>query len=124
MARSHRMTPARRAALRKAQAASARKRRGRGKGKLASSNRRYDSFKSTTRNVLIAAAAVGGAAALGHAAYRSRSGKPKVAPAKQQTIRDAVSHAHRSARRRQAPGLQLASRYRGSRARYQGFYRL
>lgn len=39
MAKPHRMTPARRAALKKAQAASARKRRGKGKGKLAAANR-------------------------------------------------------------------------------------
>jgi len=36
---AHRMTPARRAALKKAQAASAKKRRGTGKGKLAKANR-------------------------------------------------------------------------------------
>ena len=36
---AYRMTPARRAALKRAQAASARKRRGRGKGKLAAANR-------------------------------------------------------------------------------------
>lgn len=40
MARAYRMTPARRAALKKAQAASARKRRGKGKGKLAAANRK------------------------------------------------------------------------------------
>jgi hypothetical protein len=39
MARAHRMTPKRRAALKKAQAASARKRRGKGRGKLAAANR-------------------------------------------------------------------------------------
>jgi hypothetical protein len=42
MARAHTLTPARRAALKKAQAASARKRRGKGKGKLASANRTID----------------------------------------------------------------------------------
>lgn len=40
---AHRMTPARKAALKKAQAASARKRRGKGKGKLAAANRKIGS---------------------------------------------------------------------------------
>lgn len=64
---AYRMTAARRAALRKAQAASARKRRGRGKGKLAAANRR------ATRNKRIALAAGGlaGAAALaGYGSYK------------------------------------------------------
>lgn len=43
--RPYTMTPARRAALKKAQAASARKRRGKGKGKLAAANRAADSRK-------------------------------------------------------------------------------
>ena len=60
---AYRMTPARRAALKKAQRASARKRRGKGKGKLARANRKATSYKRT-RNALIVAAAVGGAAAL------------------------------------------------------------
>lgn len=58
-----------RAALRKAQLASARKRRGKGKGKLARANRSVSRYKRT-RNLLIGAAAVGGAAALGHHAYK------------------------------------------------------
>lgn len=65
---AYRMTAARRAALRRAQAASARKRRGKGKGKLAAANRR------ATRNKRIALAAGGlaGAAALaGYANSRS-----------------------------------------------------
>jgi len=57
MARSHTMTPARRAALKKAQAASARKRRGKGKGKLAAANRKTDSKgKISTRRKIIAGA--------------------------------------------------------------------
>ena len=40
--RAYQMTPARRAALKRAQAASARKRRGTGKGKLAAANRQLD----------------------------------------------------------------------------------
>lgn len=45
MAKAHSMTPKRRAALKKAQLASARKRRGKGKGKLAAANRRSDGRK-------------------------------------------------------------------------------
>lgn len=51
---AYRMTAARRAALRRAQAASARKRRGKGKGKLAAANRR------ATRNKRIAIVAAAG----------------------------------------------------------------
>lgn len=50
MARSHSMTPARRAALRKAQEASARKRRGKGKGKLAAANRQIGPRSSGKAN--------------------------------------------------------------------------
>lgn len=50
---NYRMTPKRRAALRKAQKISARKRRGKGKGKLAAANRR------ATRNKRIALATGG-----------------------------------------------------------------
>lgn len=64
---AYKMTPARRAALRKAQAASARKRRGRGKGKLAAANRR------ARRNARIAIAAGGLAgAAMAAGAYSNR----------------------------------------------------
>ena len=45
MAKKHVMTPARRAALKRAQRASAAKRRGKGKGKLAAANRKIDSAK-------------------------------------------------------------------------------
>lgn len=47
-ARKHVMTPARRAALKRAQRASAAKRRGKGKGKLAAANRKIDSAKKTS----------------------------------------------------------------------------
>ena len=57
MARSYRMTPARRAALRKAQAASARKRRGSGRGKARP--------VSSRRKRLVRAAAVGAAVTAG-----------------------------------------------------------
>lgn len=50
---AYRMTPARKAALRKAQKASARKRRGKGNGKLAAAHRR------SRRNAKIAIAANG-----------------------------------------------------------------
>lgn len=51
MARTYTMTPARRAALRKAQEASARKRRGKGKGKLAAANRKYDARQRRNANI-------------------------------------------------------------------------
>ena len=57
---AYRMTPARRAALRKAQAASARKRRGKGKGKLGTANRRA----RRNRNIALATGGLAGAAAL------------------------------------------------------------
>jgi hypothetical protein len=62
---AYRMTAARKAALRKAQAASARKRRGRGRGKLAAANRR------ATRNKRIAVATGGLALAAMAAGYGS-----------------------------------------------------
>ena len=65
------MTARQRAALQKAQAASARKRRGKGKGKLAAANRKYDKRSKRGRKALkygLAAAAVGGAAYGGHKA--------------------------------------------------------
>ena len=64
MASSHRMTPARRAALKKAQAASARKRRGKGKGKLAAAHRQADFRKKHARRAVgygLAAATLYGA---------------------------------------------------------------
>ena len=57
---AYRMTPARKAALRKAQAASARKRRGKGKGKLGAANRRA----RRNRNIALATGGLAGAAAL------------------------------------------------------------
>lgn len=62
MAKRHSMTPARRAALRKAQAASARKRRGKGKGKLAAANRQLgprSSGKGSFRQGFAAGATLG-----------------------------------------------------------------
>lgn len=56
MARQHTMTPKRRAALKKAQMASARKRRGKGKGKLAAANRRADKNRISTRRKIIGGA--------------------------------------------------------------------
>ena len=70
MAKSHAMTPARRAALKKAQAASARKRRGKGKGKLASANRRIDTGRKNRRRAGYAAAGAVAAAGIGYVAYR------------------------------------------------------
>ena len=62
MARGYRMTPKRRAALKRAQAISARKRRGKGRGKLASANRRITRQKRV-------AVAIGALAGIGAAAY-------------------------------------------------------
>lgn len=69
MAKAHRMTPARRAALKKAQAASARKRRGKGKGKLAKANRRNSGYKRAMAYTAIGVGALGAAVAYG--AYRN-----------------------------------------------------
>lgn len=78
----HRMTPARRAALKKAQAASARKRRGTGKGKLAAANRKGGI--SRKRRAFAYGSIAVGYGALGVAAHRTyrkpktkKSGKPK-----------------------------------------------
>jgi hypothetical protein len=69
MARSHTMTPARRAALKKAQMASARKRRGKGKGKLAAANRAADSKKNKMSTKKKVALGIAYAAAYGAYAY-------------------------------------------------------
>ena len=58
MAKTHTMTPARKAALKRAQAASARKRRGKGKGKLAAANRQIGNKRKKSRAQLIGAALV------------------------------------------------------------------
>jgi hypothetical protein len=75
---AYRMTAARKAALRKAQAVSARKRRGKGKGKLAKANR------SASRNKRIAVVAATGGLALAAAgvagtyyAKKTASGGPR-----------------------------------------------
>lgn len=93
----YRMTPGRRAALKKAQIASARVRRGKGKGKSRSSasvatrKRRL----KTAKRVAVAAAAVGAAAGAGYV-YKNRE-KMVVAPAAE---RIAVWKAGRAARKR------------------------
>jgi hypothetical protein len=69
---AYRMTPARKAALRKAQRVSARKRRGKGKGKLAAANRRA----TRNRNIALATGGLAGAAALaGYTGARYRVAK-------------------------------------------------
>jgi uncharacterized membrane protein YebE (DUF533 family) len=77
VARSHTMTPARKAALKKAQMASARKRRGKGKGKLAAANRRADGKRkiSTKRKVLGYSMIAAGYGMIGYAAYKSGQDK-------------------------------------------------
>lgn len=66
---AYKMTPKRRAALKKAQAASARKRRGKGKGKLAKANRRNSGYKRAMAYTAIGVGALGAVAAYG--AYKS-----------------------------------------------------
>lgn len=73
MARTHRMTPKRKAALRKAQKASARKRRGKGNGKLAAAHRR------ARRNARIAVGINAGLAGVAMAAVGSAYYTRKVA---------------------------------------------
>lgn len=70
MARTHTMTPARKAALKKAQMASARKRRGKGKGKLAAANRRYDASQSRKSKIMRYAVVGAGGALAAAAAYK------------------------------------------------------
>lgn len=72
-ARRHVMTPARKAALKKAQAASARKRRGHGKGKLAAANRKNASLRRTLTYTAVGAGVTLAAHAIGHfAAHKKR----------------------------------------------------
>ena len=63
------MTPARKAALKKAQIASARKRRGKGKGKVASTRRRKATPAMSKRRRRVAVGAVGAVAATAGAGY-------------------------------------------------------
>jgi hypothetical protein len=79
---AHRMTPARRAALKKAQAASARKRRGKGKGKLAAANRKISGggvkghLRRNAGNYVAGAALVAyGAAHVAHAYGKHKKGQ-------------------------------------------------
>lgn len=74
---AYKMTARRRAALRKAQAASARKRRGKGKGKLAKANRRA----TRNRNIAMATGGLAGAAALAGYSFGKISGEVKAANA-------------------------------------------
>lgn len=94
----YRMTPKRRAALRKAQAASARKRRGKGKGKLAAANRSNNRLRTGIR-VASTAAAIGAVAYGAHRAY-------------------GAAKSHRSHQIRSAARLRLADRA-ANRARVQ-----
>ena len=69
---AHNMTPARRAALKKAQMASARKRRGTGRGKLAAANRKNMRLKRNIKRTAIAAGAVTAAGATVYVAHKHR----------------------------------------------------
>lgn len=71
MAKPYKMTPARRAALKKAQAASARKRKGKKNPKLAAAHRR------SKRNVKIALGVQAGVLAAGVGTYYAMNRKPK-----------------------------------------------
>ena len=121
---AYRMTPARRAALRKAQAASARRRRGKGRGKLAAANRR------ATRNKRIALATGGlaGAAALAGGVYNYKLGKvnKRLATQNKKLMRDNLAYKQaytkllvrgttgtmrKSSVKNIAPGLALTKRY-------------
>jgi hypothetical protein len=88
------MTPARRAALKKAQAASARKRRGKGKGKLAAANRK-NGISRKRKMIGYSAVAVGygliGYAAIKqHKENRSRAHTKKLQQVKYDVDHDAV----------------------------------
>ena len=79
---AYKMTPARKAALRRAQQASARKRRGKGKGKLARANRRA----RRNANIAKAVTAVAVSGAVGAGVYANR-GKIKKAASNNPTVR-------------------------------------
>lgn len=87
---AHSMTPARRAALKKAQAASARKRRGKGKGKLAAANRKNMRLKRNIKRAAVTAGAVTAAGAAGTAVYMNR-GKIKAKAANNPRVRKHVA---------------------------------
>lgn len=76
---AYRMTPKRKAALRKAQLASARKRRGKGKGKLASANRKNSRMKRRVALVAATGGLLGGAIGVAGAYYARKiaGGGPK-----------------------------------------------
>lgn len=74
-ARRHVMTPARKAALKKAQAASARKRRGKGKGKLAKANRKNTSLKRVLAYAAVGAGVALAAHGVGHFSAHKRSAR-------------------------------------------------
>ena len=119
---AYRMTPARRAALKKAQRASARKRRGKGKGKLAAANRKVTRYRRT-RNALIAAAAVGGAATLYSHSSTGRRHRSAIGDARLQqsyrpfeSKRGFVNYARYSNRQFKATGLQNKAAIHGTKA--------
>ena len=88
MAKAHSMTPARRAALKRAQAASARKRRGKGRGKLAAANRKYDGRSKKSRRGLKVAGTVAAGAAVGYTVYKLNGKRKKVSASKATKAKD------------------------------------
>lgn len=102
---AYRMTSRRRAALRKAQAASARKRRGKGKGKLARANRR------ATRNKRIAIAAGGLGLAAMAAGYH---GGYQRGLAKKPPLRFAAPKPKAYLRRQEDKSIAKAHKYLGT----------
>jgi hypothetical protein len=106
MAKSHAMTPARRAALKKAQAASARKRRGKGKGKLAAANRKASRRRglSTGQKVAVGVATAGivlNTARMAHDWHRTSQARARYKMDKEAYHRAASNDAKRQQYRRQ-----------------------
>lgn len=107
---AHRMTPARRAALKKAQAASARKRRGKGKGKLARANRKGRNYKRAAIAAGLVVAAAGAYIADDYAYNKSgkyRSGKKRVKYNSRGYPRVSSLGAHKAKKR----GAKITPRY-------------
>lgn len=95
-ARRHVMTPARKAALKKAQAASARKRRGKGKGKLAAANRQLSVRRSSRgRRIAGAVGQVAAVVAVTYAADRVGRSLARQSVSKSNKVRSNL-HASRS----------------------------
>lgn len=99
----HNMTPARKAALKRAQQASAAKRRGKGKGKLAAANRKLGKRKTGFTKMAVVAGVSASIAAVAASKYH----KAKIAPDHTQAS-NAIKHRTTP----QSGNLKTKSRYK------------